>query len=322
MSISYWVAKKFGALLVVFYLLVMGTLVVSYYHDTGTSKPEVLAAYYPAGRSYPSTTKNQVVREIFGMPASENDSKVPAGIEIISYTDTGAVIRVKGKNQEEVDTNKVVHYLVNPDTGDLERVIAPLQEPLNTLLNLHLRFMKRVEDGVGGEAGGLQKMILPKVVVSFVYLGIVFVALFALRRVDRSTEYKSGFSLIYASFVYWPLAVIVISFLGSNVVDAVRHFPGSLDFMHWYVVAGWAAIFAWPLFVGLLSALDVLRSLLRGDYNLAVGHAAVLAGGIISIPLVTIGVLFVIAVCAMYLAYRVGRRVLVPERIKKALGRA
>lgn len=321
MSISYWVAKKLGVIIVLFYLVVMGTLVVSYYSETGTSKPEVLAAYYPPGRSYPRTTKNKVVREIFGLPPSDDDSNVSDRVDIISYTPNGAVIRVKGKTQEEVDTNKVVRYLVNPDTGELERYIAPLEEPLNTLLTLHLRFMKRVEDGVGGDAGGFKRLIVPKVVISVAYLGIVLVALLALRRVDRASSYKAGFSLIYASFIYWPVAVIVISFVGSNVVDVVRHFPDSLEFMHWHVVASWAAIFAWPLFVTALSALDIVRSLIRLDYNHALGHAAVLGAGIISIPLVTIGVLFAILVCVMYIGYRMARRVLLPEKVKKALAR-
>lgn len=307
MSFSYWVSKKFGVLIVLFYVAVMGVLVVSNYRARGIVTPDALASYFPAGRSYLRTTKNKLVREIFGLPAAEDDVRTERDtVDIVSYTDEGAVIRLNGGSQETVEAPKVVRYLTNRDSSELERAIQPLHGPLNVLLDLHLRFMKRVEDGVGGgESGSLRRLIIPKIVISVVYLGLVFMVLFFLRRYDRrSTDYKGGFADIYASFLYWPIAVIIVSVAGANVVDVVRHLPDSYHFMHWYIVGGWAAIFAWPLFVAALSVVDIVRSVMRLDISHALLHAAVLGAGIISIPLVTVGVMFAILVAALYIGYR------------------
>ncbi|MCC8191400.1 MAG: hypothetical protein LIP77_12330 [Planctomycetes bacterium] len=319
MSISYWVAKKFGMLIVLFYVVVMGVLVVSYYHESGIASPQTLAAFYPPGRTYTRTTKNATIREILGFPASEAEEDSGGTVAIVSYTGDGAVIR-SGKTQESVATHRVIRSLGSRDSRELEAALAPLYGPFDALLRLHLSFMRRVEDAVGGEAGGLQKMILPKVVISLAYLGLVFLVLSILKRVDNAAEgYRGGYSLIYGSFLYWPIAVIAISFIGTNVVDVVRHLPDSLEFMHWYVAWGWIAMLAWPLLVALFSLLDILRSALHFDYNRTIAHALVLTAGRLSIPLVTVGVMFAVMVVVMYVGYRVTRRVLLPEKVKSIL---
>lgn len=316
MSFTYWFAKRFGVLAVLLYLGAAVVLVVSHYR-TGMADTSILAGYYPPGRAYPRTTKNRLVREIFGLPFDEDEiASATETVEIVNYTEEGAVVKLQGKAQKEVPTDKVVQYLVNSDTGEIERALEPFDRPLDFLLDLHLRFMKRVETGVGGEdADGLRRLILPKVVIAVVYLGLVFILYFILRRIDRTSDYKCGFSITYGALIFWPISVIAISLLGTNVVDVVRHLPGSYHFMRSYILGSWAVIFAWPLLVIALGLVDVIRSGMKVQLNHFLAHSAVLAIGIVSIPLVTVGALFAILVCVLYAGYRVARKVVLPNSL-------
>ncbi len=321
MSVSYWMFKQFGVLIVLFYAAVMGILIFTY-HQAGMTTPDRLARYYPAGRTYPRTTKNGTVREIYGFPPAADDARTGSeSVDILSYTDAGAVVRLDGKNQRTVTTNDVIKYLINRDSAALESSLAPLNAPANFLLGLHLQFLRGLEKSLGGQdENGLRRLILPKAAISVIYLGLAFVVWYALGRMDRLSSYKAGYSLIFGSFVLWPITVIVVSFAGVNVVHVARHMPDSYNFMHWYVVAGWAAMFAWPAGMIVLSLVDIVRAVASFDLGRALGHAAVLAAGIAAVPLVTVGVMFAILVVVMYFGLKVGKRLLLPESWQKRLG--
>ncbi len=321
MSITYWVFKRFGILIALFYIAVVGILVFSYY-QSGMTSPDRLALFYPAGGAYARTTKNGLIRRIYGFPPAEDDAvKGTESVEILSYNDDGATVRLDGRNQRTVTTNDVVRHLINRDSAALESGMAPLQGPFNYILTLHLEFLRGMEQSVGGtEQGSLRRLILPKAAISAIYLGLAFLAWWLLGRMDRISSYKGGYSLAYGSFVLWPIAVILVSFAGVNVVHVARHLPDSYYFMHWYVMAGWAAMFAWPAAVILLSLLDIVKALSSFEFSRALAHAGVLAAGILTVPLVAVGVLFAILVVAMYFGLRIGKRVLLPESWQRRLG--
>lgn len=316
MSISYWVAKKFGVLIVLFYLAVMGILVVTHYR-TGVAETPALALAYPPGR-YESSDKYQTVREIYGFPPELEERLAAKGdIQVLSYTDDAVVIQRAGKNPETVPADDVIKYLANRRTSTVESYIAPLNRPLTELMDLHLAFMQRVERAVGGETSGWRSLIIPKIVISGVYLGIVCVIMFILRRVDaNSKKYKGGFSLVYGGFIMWPIAMIIVSFAGSSVVDVVRHMPDSYYFMRPHVLGGWAAMFAWPVLLAALCIFDIIHAALRVNMNSALAHAAVLAAGIVSIPVVTVGVLFAILSVVLYIGYKMTKKLVLPSSLQ------
>lgn len=316
MSVSYWAAKKIGVLIVLFYVAIMGILVGAYYY-TGAADPGLLARLYPPG-AYAGSDKYQTVWEIYGFSTDEFEKRMAAGgIEIISYGDDAVVIRRDGK-QQTVSIGDVIKYLANRDSGEIENALSPMYGPLNALLRIHLNFLRRVEAATGGDEDGYRRLIVPKIVVSCAYLGIVLITFIILKRIDRSPKkYRGGYSLIYGSFIFWPIAVIIVSFSGISVLDVIRHLPDSYVFMHWYIVGGWAAIFAWPLFVGFLSILDIINAFLRVGFNQACAHIGVLAAGIISIPLVTVGVLFALLVVSIYLGYRVVKKLVLPASMQR-----
>jgi|GEM_PF-4005079 len=316
MSVSYWVAKKFGVLIVLFYLAVMGILVVTHYR-TGVAETFALARAYPPGR-YESSDKYQTVREIYGFPPELEERLAAKGdIDIIAYTDDGIVMQRQGKNPETVPADDAMKYLANRSTSPVEPYLAPLNRPLTELMNVHLAFMERVERAVGGEASGWRAMIVPKIIISGVYLGIVCVIMIILRRVDaHAKKYHGGFSLVYGAFVLWPIAMIVVSFAGASVIDVVRHMPDSYSFLRPHVLGGWAAMFAWPVALSVLCVFDIIHAALRVNLNSALAHAAVLALGWLSIPVVTVGVLFAALSVVLYIGYKATRRVVLPARRK------
>ncbi len=318
MSVSYWISKRFGVLITLFYMGVIGVLIVSHY-KVGVSEPGVLARYYPPGRTYESSDKYQIVRDVYGFsPELSERISAKGGVDVLSYTDDGVVIQRSGKKQETVSTGDAIKYLANPNTAEVESYVSPLYRPLNELLDLHLKFLRRAEEVVGGEGDGLTKLIVPKAIISAAYLGLVCFILYVLKRVDKSSgDYKGGYSLIYASFVFWPIAIIVVSFFGTNVVDVVRHLPDSYFFLRNYIVGAWAALFAWPLFVIAISILDIIHAALWVDLNRALAHAAVLALGVISVPLVTVGVLFAILVAVLYTGYRATKKLVLPAALQR-----
>lgn len=309
MSISYWFAQKLGLLAILIYLGAGAALIFSYY-NSGVAAPEALAAYYPAGQSYQRTTKNHIMRQILGLPSSDDEAKSASQtIAIIAYNEDGAVVRMDN-TQEEVTTNKVIKNLVNKDSDEWEAMFEPLQRPFLALLEMHLKFMKGVEKNVGGDdPTGLRNLILPKLVISAVYLGFVFIVYFILKRMDRMSQYQGGYSLLYGALIFWPISVIAISIIGANVLDMIRHLPDSWHFMRPAVVGSWAVIFAWPLLWIAIGLVDVVRSFARMEINHALTHAFVLAAAVVAIPLTAIGALFAVAACAIYAGYRTVKRV-------------
>lgn len=320
MSITYWFARKFGILIALLYLGAFSTLVFSYYYS-GVSDPSTLASFYPPGRAYPRTVKNRAIMEIFGLPVPEDEAvEQGATIDILSYSDEGAVVRFRNGSPVTVPANKVVRYLLNQDSSEIESYLAPLTNPVAKLVDLHLGFMKGVEASVGGQdEKSLRRFVLPKIVVSLVYLGLVFITHLVLKKVDNLSDssYKGGYSLTYGGLAWWPAAVIATSFVGANVVDVVRHLPYSYDFMHWYVIGGWAIILAWPVLVVALSIADIVRSFARMEINHALTHTVVLAAGLAAIPLVTVGVLFAILSVMIVLALRAGKKLIMPAGSKR-----
>ncbi len=317
MSVSYWIARKFGVLIVLFYIAVMGVLVVTHYR-TGVAEARALAQVYPPGHRYAGSDKYQTVREIYGFPDElEERLRASGTVDVLSYTDNGAVIQRQGKNPETVPADEVVKYLASRDSARLEQYLAPTYPLLNEMLELHLAFLRRVERGIGGEAASWRNLLLPKVILSGVYLGLVCVIMYVLRRADAvSKKYQGGFSLMYGAFVLWPIAMIIVSFAGASVVDVVRHLPDSSVFIRSHVLGGWTAMFAWPVALVVLCIFDIVHAALRVDMNRALAHVAVLAAGVISIPLVTVGVLFAILSVTIYLAYRAAKKIILPARKK------
>lgn len=313
MSISYWVAKKLGVFIILFYVAVMGVLVVSYYH-TGIADARMVARYYPPG-VYAGSNKYQTVRKIYGVIPEEIEKLFAVGsVQIVSYSDTGAVIRHNGK-ENTVSVEDVIRYLANKNSGKIEAALFPLHEPLNALLKIHLNILHRIEMAAGGDEEGYRRIIIPKIAISCAYLGLVLFIFFILRRVDCSLkEHQGGYSLIYGAFIFWPIAIIVVSLAGTNVLDVVRHLPDSYYFLHWYIAAGWAAMLAWPFLVAFLSVIDIIHSFLRVDLNQTCAHLGVLAAGIISIPLVTIGVLFALLAATLYIGYRAVRKLVLSSK--------
>lgn len=319
MSATYWVLKRFGVILALFYLAVMGVLVFSRYRS-GMTTPERLSVFYPAGRVYPRTAKNGLIRLVYGFPPAGDDAAGETGsVEILAYGDAGATIRLDGGNRVSATADDLVRRLAN--TAPLESGRERLEGLFNRLLGLHLEFMRGVEEMLGGAGrDGWLRQILSKAAISAMYLGAVLLAWRLLVRVDRLSGGEAGHSLTYGLFAVWPAAVILVSFAGINVVHVARHLPASWHFMHWHATAGWAAMFAWPAALILLSLLDILRSLASFDFPRALGHAGVLAAGILSIPLVALGVLFAVLAAGMYLCFRIGRRTLLPASWRNRLG--
>ena len=79
-------------------------------------------------------------------------------------------------------------------------------------------------------------------------------------------------------------------------------------------LAGWGTVLAWPALVIILSLLDIVRSLFASRFIAAVTHAAVLALGLASIPVMAIGALFALFAGALYIFYRLGSQAILPSR--------
>ncbi|MDR2390974.1 MAG: hypothetical protein LBE84_04750 [Planctomycetota bacterium] len=316
MSISYWTAQKFSVLAVAALIAAAGFIVLPDFMPEGAVNPAGMAAVFPPGAVYAANSDRIDLARLYGLP---EDNWLAAGnpksVRIAAYSHSGPAVSLDNGKEETVSFAKAISYLAARDgRPHPERRLEPLGGLLNRLLDMHLRLLRRIEEAVAGwNPGKLLSAVIPRIAVAFLYCGAIWAIWFFLSRADRFSVRKNGFGLIYLSLALWPAYAIAVSLPGIGLADVIRHYPDSLVFLNWPALAGWGAVLAWPALVILLSLLDIVRSLFDFRFVAAVTHAAVLALGLASIPVMAIGALFALFAGALYIFYRAGRWTFLPS---------
>ncbi|MDR1535675.1 MAG: hypothetical protein LBU64_11385 [Planctomycetota bacterium] len=310
MSIFYWTAQKFGVIIGVFYLAAAGIIIIPEVIPGGAVDPGLMARVYPPGSTFAAADPAWSPAGLFGWPEDLwPAAPSPKKIGVVSYSGAGVVLSFDGGPAREVTLIRALGHLGGRNPAGPGVVPDWLRRAGEYLLDIHRRVLARLQEAVSAwNPGEALSAVLPKLAVAMLYCGAVAVIWYCLAKSDHLSNRKNGFSLIYSALILWPAAVAGLSLAGVSLAAVLQNLPDSPVFFSRPLLAAWGAVLAWPALVGVLSILEVLRDCLNFHFSLAVSHALVLAVGIVSLPLATLGALFAVLALALYLALKIGRR--------------